>query len=90
MLGVETFEDWEALFKNAGVRDLAVKSYSMEFQRMRGIIVDEGWINTIKIMFKYIFERDIRGRMKTRNRFFTNNSDYFGHGIYIGRKWRLA
>jgi len=86
MLGVETFEDWEALFKDAGVRDLIVKSYSMEFQGMRGMIADEGWINIIKIMFKYIFKRRIRGRMKTMNQFFADNSEYFGHGIYIGRK----
>jgi hypothetical protein len=60
--------------------------FSMEFKGMRGMVADEGLANALKIMFKYMTKSRIRKRMSTMNKFFVENGEYFGYGIYIGNK----
>jgi len=86
MLGVETFEDWKRLFEAAGVKELEASAYSQEFKGMRGMLADEGWVNVSKIMFRYLTNSRVRKRMKTMDKFFKDNDQYFGYGIYIGKK----
>ena len=86
MLGVETFEDWKQLFEGAGVKELQTSAYSQEFQGMRGMLADEGLANASKIMFKYLTNSRVRRRMKTLDKFFGEHDEYFGYGIYVGKK----
>ena len=86
MLGVETFKDWERLFKEAGVKELQISVYSQEFGGMRRMLADEGFLNASKIMIRYLANSRVRGRMKTIEMFFREHSEYFGYGIYAGRK----
>ena len=86
MLGVETFENWEKIFREAGVKQLEVIVSSMEFSGMRCMIADEGFLNASRIIYRYLSNSRIRKRMNTTNRFFGENGEYFGYGIYIGRK----
>jgi len=86
MLGVETFDDWKKTFEEAGLKELHISPYSQEFGGMRGMLRDEGFTNASKIMFRYLTNGGIRKRMKTTDKFFKDNSQYFGYGIYVGVK----
>lgn len=65
---------------------LDVQASALEFNGMRGMIADEGMVNTLRIMSRYMTNGRIRRRMKTMNKFFSDNSEYFGYGIYVGQK----
>jgi len=86
MLGVETFENWKKLFDEAGVKELQTLAYSQEFKGMRGMLADEGLVNAARIMFRYLTNRRVRKRMKIMDKFFKEYDDYFGYGIYVGKK----
>jgi len=86
MLGVETFENWKKFLDEAGVKELQTLAYSQEFRGMRGMLADEGLVNAARIMFRYLTNGRIRRRMKTMDKFFKEYDDYFGYGIYVGRK----
>ena len=86
MQNVSTFQGWEDLFKEAGINQLAIQSFDLGNTGMMGMLGDEGFINTSKVMSKYMTNSRIRKRMKTMNRFFKEHTDYFGYGIYTGRK----
>lgn len=83
---VEMFEDWKKLFKEAGVKELQTTASSMEFQGTQGMVADEGLINTSKIMFRYLTNGRVRTRMRTMDKFFKEHDQYFGYGIYVGKK----
>lgn len=86
MQNVSTFQGWEDLFKEAGINQLTSQSFDLGNTGMRGMLGDEGFINTSKVMFKYLTNSRIRKRMSTMSRFFKEHTDYFGYGIYTGRK----
>lgn len=86
MLGVETFEDWEKTFEEAGVKELQPSAYPQEFKGMRGMLADEGLANASKIMFRYLTSAGVRKRMRTMDKFFKDNDEYFGYGIFVGKK----
>lgn len=86
MLGVETFENWKKFLDEAGVKELQTLAYSQEFRGMRGMLADEGLVNAARIMFRYLTNGRIRRRMKTMDKFFKEYDDYFGYGIYVGKK----
>jgi ubiquinone/menaquinone biosynthesis C-methylase UbiE len=78
-----TFDDWKELFLKCGVKDLKVVEGVMGRHRM---LKDEGFLNTFRIMSKWLFNARIRKRMNAIFNFFSNNSEYIGYGIYVGRK----
>jgi len=86
MLKVETFENWKKLFSESGVKELQTLSYSQEFHGLRGMLGDEGLANACRIMIKYLTDSSVRKRMKTIEKFFKEHDDYFGYGIYVGKK----
>ena len=83
---VHTFQGWENLFKEAGIDQLAIQSFDLGNMGMAGMLADEGPMNTSRVMFKYVTNSRIRKRMSTMSRFFREHTDYFGYGIYTGRK----
>jgi hypothetical protein len=74
------------LFDEAGVKELQTLAYSQEFKGMRGMLADEGLVNAAKIMFRYLTNSRVRKRMKIMDKFFKEYDDYFGYGIYVGKK----
>jgi len=86
MQNVHTFQGWEGLFKEAGVQQLAVQSFDLGNAGMMSMLADEGLVNTSKVMFRYIANSRIRRRMRTMSGFFGEHADYFGYGVYTGRK----
>jgi tocopherol O-methyltransferase len=86
MQNVLTFDDWQELFRNSGVKHFDSIASNLEFGGMWGMMRDEGFLKVSKIMFRYLTKSRIRKRMNTMNRFFKDNVQYFGYGIYFGNK----
>ena len=58
----------------------------MYFSGFRGMIKDEGFRNSVKVIMKYLSDSKVRKRMNTMNEFFKKHQDIFGYGIYIMTK----
>ena len=86
MQNVRTYHGWETLFLEAGARQLTTMPFTIQLQGMRDMLVDEGLINSCRVMYRYLANGRIKKRMDTMNRFFRENTLYFGYGIYLGQK----
>ena len=86
MSNAHTYKRWESLLTELGVRELNTIAGTMDFNGMRGMMADEGLVNTARVALKYATNGRVRKRMMTMNRFFKDNANYFGYGIYVGRK----
>jgi ubiquinone/menaquinone biosynthesis C-methylase UbiE len=86
MQNVHTFPEWEELLKETGVNQLAVQVFDLGNAGMMGMLASEGLANTGRVMLKYLTNGRVRKRMRTMGRFFKEHTDYFGYGIYTGRK----
>jgi len=86
MLNVHTFQGWETLFREAGVKELETMAFPLSGGSMTGMLADEGLVNTSKVLFKNLTDGQVRKRMSTMNRFFAEHTEYFGYGIYTGQK----
>ncbi len=84
---VETYQGWEKLLRNNGIKELNINKFNLEYRGMRGMVEDEGIANGIKVMLKYITNSRIRTRMMKLNNFFKHYPEYIGYGIYIGSKY---
>lgn len=86
MMNVLTFENWEKLFNESGFSQVEVIKSSMDVTSMKRMIQDEGFSNSIKVMSKYLFNKRVRKRMKTLNKFINSNPQYYSYGIYVAMK----
>jgi len=86
MSNAHTYEGWKKLLTELGVRDLNTIAATMDFRGMRGMVADEGLVNTARVALRYVTNRRVRIRMRTMDRFFKDHANYFGYGIYVGRK----
>jgi SAM-dependent methyltransferase len=86
MLNVRISDDWDKLFIQAGASGLRTIIYPMYFSGFLGMIKDEGFSNSIRVIRKYLTDSKVRTRMNTMNRFFKRNEDIFGYGIYTMTK----
>jgi ubiquinone/menaquinone biosynthesis C-methylase UbiE len=84
MLNVETFQGWETLFRTQGTQELNTNKRKMEFNGLREMLHDEGVHNSLRIIRRYLTNGQIRRRMRRTARFFHDNPQYFGYGIYVG------
>ena len=81
-----TFEGWETLFRGGGLKELKVNKVMFHVRGLSGIVADEGLINGIRILSKFLVDSRIRARMRKLNAFFNTYPEYLGYGIYIGSK----
>lgn len=86
MRNLDTFQGWERLFKQAGVNQLETLPFTYERDGLSGMLANEGLVNTGRVMLKRITNAQIRERMNTVDTFFKDHAEYFGYGIYIGKK----
>ena len=86
MQNVQTFHEWGTLFLEAGARQLKTRPFTMQLRGMRDMLVDEGFINSSRMMYRYLTNGRIRKRMDTMSRFFRDHTQYFGYGIYLAQK----
>lgn len=83
---VVTFQGWEELFRQGGIKEISTNKHDMNYGNMLGMIEDEGVVNGLKIMFKYLTNSKIRKRMMKLDNFFKSHPEYIGYGIYLGKK----
>lgn len=86
MKNVETLDGWQKLLERGGVTDLETQSFTLRTGGMTAMLADEGAVNACRIVYRYLTNGRIRNRMRTMNRFFSEHSDIFGYGIYVGSK----
>jgi SAM-dependent methyltransferase len=86
MKNVETFQGWEETFRRSGVTGLRVEAFDSPNSGLLSMLASEGPANMCRVMWRYMTDKRIRTRMNTMNRFFAENADYFGYGIYAAQK----
>jgi arsenite methyltransferase len=86
MRNVRTFEGWKKLFVKAGLKQLQTREFPLAGMAMTAMRRDEGFVRSLQILFKTATDGAVRKRMKTMRRFFREHEDFFGYGIYIGKK----
>ena len=86
MLNVKTCDNWDKLFTDSGAYQLETEIYPMYFSGFLGMIKDEGFTNSLRVIKNYLIDKKVRKRMMTMNRFFKQNEDIFGYGIYTMKK----
>lgn len=86
MTNDSNYEGWKKTFEKAGIHNLVLKKGENMNGNYFDTLKDEGIINTAKIMFNSIKNREIRNRIKIMDKFFKDYSDYFGYGIYLFEK----
>jgi ubiquinone/menaquinone biosynthesis C-methylase UbiE len=83
---VVTFDEWKKLFTDSGFLDVKVNRYDMNYRGFFRMIQDEGFLNGLNVMCRYMTKPKIRNRMKKLNTFFKTYPEYTGYGIYTGNK----
>lgn len=86
MLNVRISDDWNSLFVQSGAVNLRTWIYPMKFNGFPGMIKDEGLMNSIRVISKYLTNEKVRTRMLMMNKFFRKHEDIFGYGIYTMMK----
>jgi ubiquinone/menaquinone biosynthesis C-methylase UbiE len=88
MTNVGTYDVWKKTFAEAGITNLNI--IPLDFDPSRGglieMVQDEGFIRTIKIMFNIMKNNKIKSRVKIMSKFFKENREVFGSGIYFFKK----
>jgi ubiquinone/menaquinone biosynthesis C-methylase UbiE len=91
MLNVRISDEWNSLFIQSGSRNLRTLIYPMKFNGFPGMIKDEGLMNSVRVITKYLTNEKVRSRMVMMNKFFKKHEDIFGYGIYtMTKKSNLA
>jgi ubiquinone/menaquinone biosynthesis C-methylase UbiE len=83
---VVTFDDWQNIFKQSGYPFVKVSRYDMTYRGFTKMLSDEGFINSTRVMYRYISKPKIRKRMQKLNNFFKSYPEYLGYGIYLTEK----
>jgi SAM-dependent methyltransferase len=86
MLNVRLSDDWNSLFIESGAMNLQTMIYPMKFNGFLGMIKNEGLMNSIRVITKYLTNEKVRTRMVMMNKFFKKHEDIFGYGIYTMTK----
>jgi len=88
MTNVSTFDGWEKTFIDAGINNLKVipLDFNPNSGGFIGMMKDEGFFNSLSIMFNIMTNKEIKNRIKIMNKFFKENSEVFGCGIYYFKK----
>jgi ubiquinone/menaquinone biosynthesis C-methylase UbiE len=88
MTNVSTFDGWKRIFEEAGIKDLNVipLDFNPGSGGMMGMFKDEGFFRSLAMMMRIMKNKEIKDRMTVLNKFFKENSDIFGCGIYYFTK----
>jgi len=86
MLNVHTIPEWKDVFARAGAGNVGVIESPLGFSGMRDTIADEGLGNALRMMLRTATNGRIRRRMKKTRRFFADNAEIFGYGVFTVTK----
>ena len=90
----QTSETWTGLLQNAGLKEITIKTYTIQTQdEARGILKRYGWGGMLGVMGRmlllYIKSPDYRNfvrKVKQSGVTPPNLNEYFGYGLFVGRK----
>ncbi len=86
MLNVHTLAGWREVFARAGVGNIEVTEAALEASGLKEMIADEGLKNAVRIMFRAATDRRIRQRLRKTRKFFAENGEIFGYGIFTAKR----
>ena len=88
MTNVNTFNGWKEIFNKAGITSLNVVplDFTPNSGGFIGMVKNEGFVKSLAITLNIMRNNEIRNRVKIMNKFFQENSDVFGCGIYYFTK----
>jgi ubiquinone/menaquinone biosynthesis C-methylase UbiE len=86
MQNVETFQDWQSRFREAGAADLSALLFPLPVGSFHAMLHDEGLRNALGVMLRTLLSGPIRARTQKMSQFFETHADMFGYGIYVGCK----
>jgi ubiquinone/menaquinone biosynthesis C-methylase UbiE len=80
-------EEWKKLFINSGLRDVEAYMYPMRMNLLYMLrkILDQRF-ESFRVLYRVLRNPNIKKKMGDIKRHFKKYSDYFGYGIYVGRK----
>jgi len=86
----ETSDCWKELLEGSGARDIVVRTYQFSAQRESTQIRRYGFEDYFRMLYSilslYIRSPGFRRYMKARGPLPKNIWEYYGYGIYVGRK----
>ncbi len=74
-------DGWEHLLKGAGLNLTFSNAYEIAKKSN-----DEGFVQTLKIIWRILIKKRVRTRMKALIDFIKHSRGYFGYGIFVGEK----
>jgi ubiquinone/menaquinone biosynthesis C-methylase UbiE len=86
MQNVETFQDWQSRFREAGAAELSASLFPLPAGSFHAMLRDEGLRNALGVTLRTLLRSSIRVRTQRMSQFFQAHADLFGYGIYVGRK----
>lgn len=79
-------KDWKAIFDEAGFSEVTYHTGKMTLLSLKGLIVDEGWEGTIKILENARKDPDSMDYLFQLIKTFDDNSDLYGHITFSAQK----
>lgn len=77
---------WGTLFNEAGFSEIDVHTGNMTLLSLKGLIVDEGWEGTIRLLSNAIQDEDSKQRLFKLISTFDDNADLYGHITFVATK----
>jgi SAM-dependent methyltransferase len=81
----EKHDGWINLLKRSGLTVENAEIRDIEFD-FNGMLRNEGFFSTIRIVLRSILEKQTRNKMKDINNLFKEVKDYLGYGIYVAKR----
>jgi ubiquinone/menaquinone biosynthesis C-methylase UbiE len=88
--GILTADGWRQMLKDAGLRDIFVKTYKLDARRestqIKRYRFRDMWRMLARTLSLYVKSSDFRAYMKEQRRLPKGIFEYLGYGIFVGRR----
>ncbi len=88
--GIQTAEAWEALLRQAGLRDIVVRPHKLDPRREASQVKRYGLGDMLRMFWRtfllYVRRPDFRAYMKQQRRLPRDTFEYLGYAVFVGRK----
>ncbi len=86
MTNVSTYDGWEAIFRKSGINNIIIQKGDDVRGSFMQNLYDEGLLNTVRMAFNIMRNKEIRKRSRMIDKYFDKYSYYFGLGTYVFEK----
>ncbi|WP_239712491.1 hypothetical protein [Paenibacillus sp. 19GGS1-52] len=77
---------WSTLFNEAGFSEIDVHTGKMTLLSLKGLIIDEGWEGTLKLLGNASQYEYSKQRLLELISTFEDNNDFYGHITFVATK----